>query len=142
MPLSRLLLLLAVAACAAPPEPGAPSPAARAELGPLPASFINTPSCSGCLAVTVTLRADGAYTVRERLGTSEFYDFGAWRETDGILHLAGGRDALRRYRLAQGGLLEAREGTPGGDLRRAAEPESLRGPFRMLGRYDGEVFQE
>jgi hypothetical protein len=144
LPPSRVvaLLFLAAAACASP-EPEAPArEAPRAGLGALPASFVNTPSCSGCLAVTVTLRPDGAYTVRERVGTSEFYDFGAWREAEGALQLAGGRDAPRRYAVAAGGLLEAGAGTSGGDLRRAPEVEALRGPFRMVGLYDGEVFRE
>lgn len=144
MPPSRVVafLLLAAAACASP-EPEAPArEAPRAGLGALPASFVNTPSCSGCLAVTVTLRPDGAYTVRERVGTSEFYDFGAWREARGELNLAGGRDAPRRYAIAAEGVLEAGAGTSGGDLRRAPEVEALRGPFRMVGLYDGAVFQE
>ena len=140
MPLSRAFVLLLLAACASP-EP-AEAPARRGELGPLPASFENTPSCSGCLAVTVTLRPDGAYMVRERVGTSEFHDFGAWREARAELRLAGGRDAPRRYAIAPGGVLEAVAGTSGGDLRRAPQVESLRGPFRMLGLYDGQVFQE
>lgn len=145
MRLSRVVpffLLLAAAACASP-EPEAPARGERrASLGALPATFVSTPSCAGCLAVTVTLRPDGAYMVRERVATSEFYDFGAWRETAGVLHLTGGRDAPRRYAIAADGVLEADAGTSGGDVRRAPQVEALRGPFRMVGLYDGAVFQE
>ncbi len=88
---------------------------------------MSNPSCAGCLAVTLTLRPDGSYLVRELVGSSEFYDFGRWRLADGMLDLAGGRDA-RRYPL-QG-------------LKRAAEVEPLRGPFRLIGLYDGTTFKE
>src|ERR1043165_8905933 len=59
-------------------------------LSGLPATFANAPSCEGCLGVTVTLRPDGAYLVRERVGGSEFYDFGRWREAPEGLVLEGG----------------------------------------------------
>lgn len=145
LPLFRaLLVLLAVAACASPEEAGErpAREAARGTLGALPASFANTPSCGGCLALTVTIRPDGAYTVRERVGSSEFYDFGAWREARGRVRLSGGRDAPRRYEIRADGVLGPLEGTAGGALRRAGAVEALRGPFRMVGLYDGAVFKE
>ena len=113
-------------------------------LGRLPATYRNTPSCPGCLALTLTLRPDGAYLAREQLGSSEFYDFGSWRESreEGVLQLAGGRGGPRGYTIRPGDLLEAQPGTQGGDLKRAAEVETLRGPFRMVGLFDGKVFKE
>ena len=124
-------------------KPSVPSEE-RAALASLPATYRNTPSCPACLALTLTLRADGAYVARERLGSSEFYDFGRWRESreDALLHLDGGRDAPRAYAIRPGDLLEAQPGTPGGDLKRAGEVETLRGPFRMVGLFDGKVFKE
>lgn len=124
-------------------KPAAPS-AERGVLGRLPATYRNTPSCPGCLALTLTLRADGAYLAREQLGSSEFYDFGSWRESreEGVLQLAGGRGGPRGYTIRPGDLLEAQPGTQGGDLKRAAEVETLRGPFRMVGLFDGKVFKE
>ena len=124
-------------------KPATPS-AERGVLGRLPATYRNTPSCPGCLALTLTLRADGAYVARERLGSSEFYDFGRWRETreDALLQLTGGRDAPRRYSIRPADVLEAQPGTQGGDLKRASAVETLRGPFRMVGLFDGEVFKE
>jgi hypothetical protein len=141
----RLLLLLLAAGCAA--TTGKPAPDIAAEdaiLVQLPASFANVPSCPGCLSVTLTLRSDGAYVVRERLGSSEFYDFGRWRFSgrDRVLRLDGGRDLPRRYVLQPPDALDAQEGTQGGDLRRLAAVETLRGPFRMVGQYDGKVFRE
>jgi len=111
----------------APTRPPAPVPEKAAELPPLPATYINDADCPGCLEVTLTLRADGSYLVRDQLGASEFYDFGRWRYVDGVLELAGGRDA-RRYQLK--------------DLRKTPQLEPLRGPFRMLGLYDGATFKE
>jgi hypothetical protein len=99
----------------------------RAALPALPATYVNTPGCPGCLALTLTLRPDGSYLVRDQLGVSEFYDFGRWRLVDGMLDLAGGRDT-RRYPLHS--------------LRRAAQVEMLRGPFRLVGLYDGSTFKE
>jgi len=96
-------------------------------LPPLPATFVDGPECPGCLAVTLTLRPDGSYLVRDQLGASEFYDFGRWRFSGGILELAGERDA-RRYALHT--------------LTRAPQLEALRGPFRMVGLYDGASFRE
>jgi hypothetical protein len=140
-----VVLALAVAACASPQEPAQPSAqgGSRAALGKLPATYQNAPSCPACLALTITLRPDGAYFARERVGNSEFYDFGAWHSRgEGIVQLAGGRDAPRRYAVRAGDLLDAQEGTQGGDLKRVAEVEALRGPFRMVGLYDGAVFKE
>lgn len=85
------------------------------------------PDCPGCLAVTLTLRPDGAYLLRDQLGASEFYDFGRWRYADGVLELAGDRDT-RRYRLEK--------------LKKSSQVEQLRGPFRMVGVYDGATFKE
>jgi len=111
-------------------------------LADLPATFANSPSCDGCLGVTLTLRPDGAYLVRERLGASEFYDFGRWRQgADGLL-LEGGRDLPRRYAVKPPDSLDSLEGTQGGDLKRLPQVETLRGPFRVVGRYDGDAFRE
>jgi hypothetical protein len=111
------------------------------ELPALPATFVNNPGCAGCLAVTLTLRPDGSYLVRERVGTSEFYDFGRWRRSEGTLELVGGRDAPRRYAL-RGADLDSQAGTQGGDLKRAPQLEILRGPFRLVGLYDGVTFKD
>ena len=111
-------------------------------LAQLPATFANTPGCDACLALTLTLRPDGAYLVRERLGGSEFYDFGRWRDDAGTVLLEGGRDAPRRYVLVPPDTLDSLAGTPGGNLRRQAQIEALRGPFRVVGRYDGAAFRE
>ena len=117
-------------------------PEQKSPLAGLPATFANTPSCDGCLGLTLTLRPDGAYLVRERLGSSEFYDFGRWREEAGGLLLEGGRDAPRRYALQPPDTLDSLPGTQGGNLRRLQQVETLRGPFRVLGSYDGAVFRE
>ena len=98
-----------------------------ATLGALPATFISQAGCPGCQQATITVRADGSFLLRDQLGASEFYDFGRWRYADGSLELAGDRDT-RRYTLAS--------------LRRAAQVETLRGPFRMVGLYDGARFKE
>src|SRR5688572_7514021 len=138
------VLLVVVAGCAAPEKPAPDIAAEDAILVQLPASFANTPSCPGCLAVTLTLRSDGAYVVRERLGSSEFYDFGRWRfsNRDRLLRLDGGRDLPRRYVLQPPDALDAQEGTQGGDLKRLPAVETLRGPFRVVGLYDGNTFRE
>jgi hypothetical protein len=138
------LLAVFLVACAS--QPGNEATAERrsqaSPLAQLPATFANTPGCEGCLGLTLTLRPDGAYLVRERLGTSEFYDFGRWREgADGLL-LEGGRDAPRRYAVQPPDTLDSLEGTQGGNLRRQAQIEILRGPFRVVGRYDGAAFRE
>ena len=135
--------MLLLAGCAQAPverEPE-PVPQAPAELPALPATYVNTPGCPGCLAVTLTLRPDGSYLVRERLGESEFYDFGRWSRADAALELVGGRDGPRRYAL-RGQELDSQPGTQGGDLKPAPRPEALRGPFRLVGLYDGRTFRE
>jgi hypothetical protein len=136
------LLLLAGCAQAPTEEKSVPaeSPPAAA-LPALPATYVNKPGCPGCLEVTLTLRADGSYFVREILGASEFYDFGRWRHADGVLELVGGRDAPRRYVLRESAL-DSQAGTQGGDLTRAPRLEKLRGPFRLTGLYDGATFRE
>jgi hypothetical protein len=118
-----------VAACAGAPEPVKRAPEVRelATLGALPATYVSQAGCPGCLAATITLRPDGSFLLRDQLGASEFYDFGRWRFADGTLELAGDRDK-RTYSLT--------------NLRRAAQVETLRGPFRMVGVYDGARFKE
>ena len=119
--------MLLLAACAQQPAPrDAPEPPPAA-LPPLPATFVDEPDCPGCLAVTLTLRPDGAFLMRDQLGASEFYDFGRWRYAEGTLELSGDRDT-RRYPLK--------------DLRPSSRVEPLRGPFRMVGVYDGATFKE
>jgi hypothetical protein len=146
LPRFRALLLLAVAACASQPDQPVQQPQPKQEqaspLAALPATFANTPGCDGCLALTLTLRPDGAYLVREVLAGSEFYDFGRWRQAAGGLLLEGGRDAPRRYALLPPDTLDSIEGTQGGDLRRQPRVENLRGPFRLTGLYDGSRFTE
>jgi hypothetical protein len=119
--------VLLSAACAQQPAPReAPEPPPPA-LPPLPATLIQEPECPGCLAVTLTLRPDGAYLLRDELGASEFYDFGRWRYAQGTLELSGERDN-RRYALK--------------NLKPYPRVEQLRGPFRMVGVYDGTTFKE
>jgi NlpE C-terminal OB domain len=123
-----LVLALLIGCAQQPPSKpveGKPEPEA---LPPLPATFVNDPDCPGCLGVTLTLRPDGSYLVRDQLGASEFYDFGRWKYSEGTLELVGGREAPRRYPLK--------------DLRKAPQVEPLRGPFRMIGLYDGATFKE
>ena len=96
-------------------------------LPPLPATLINDPGCPGCLAVTLTLRPDGSFLARDQIGASEFYDFGRWRYAGGTLELVGDR-GTSRYPLAT--------------FRKSAQIEPLRGPFRMVGVYDGKTFKE
>ena len=89
--------------CAQPPAvPVAGGVSAAGPLARLPATFENTPSCPACLKVTLTLRADGSYALRERLASSEFYDFGRWQalRAEGLLFLEGGRFATTRRREA------------------------------------------
>ena len=93
----------------------------------MPATFISPAGCPGCQLATVTLRPDGSFLLRDQLGAAEFYDFGRWRFADGRLELVGDRDT-RNYRLDS--------------LRRAPKVEALRGPFRMVGLYDGARFKE
>lgn len=123
-----LAVALLAAGCAQPPPAKQGEKKSSPEaLPPLPATYVSDAGCPGCLKMTLTLRADGSYLVRDQLGASEFYDFGRWRYVDGVLELAGERDA-RRYKLK--------------DLRKAPQVELLRGPFRMLGLYDGATFKE
>jgi NlpE C-terminal OB domain len=125
---AALAAVLLLTACAQQPAPKeAPEPPPPAALPPLPATFVDEADCPGCLAVTLTLRPDGAYLLRDQLGASEFYDFGRWRYAAGTLELAGDRDT-RRYQLKE--------------LRKASQVEQLRGPFRMVGVYDGASFRE
>jgi hypothetical protein len=141
----RALLLLMAAACASQPPPEEKEKTVQQQGSPLaglPATFANTPSCDGCLGLTLTLRPDGAYLVREVLGGSEFYDFGRWTQKAEGLLLEGGRDAPRRYALLPPDTLDSLEGTQGGNLRRQARIEKLRGPFRLTGVYDGSRFTE
>jgi hypothetical protein len=126
---SRGLIVAALlaAACAAPPEKREERKPPPQPLPALPATFINEPDCPGCLGVTLTLRPDGSYLVRDQLGASEFYDFGRWRYADGTLELAGDR-GNRRFQLNR--------------FKRNDQVERLRGPFRMVGVYDGAMFKE
>jgi len=149
-PLRSFALLALLAACAQAPGPGAsaggaPDAAPSGDpLAGLPATFANTPGCPTCLQVTLTLRADGGYTVRERLASAEFYDFGRWQalRAEGLLFLEGGRFEVLRYLTRGADTLVAQEGVRGGDLRRQAAVEKLRGPFRLSGLYDGRTFRE
>jgi hypothetical protein len=122
-----LVVALLAAGCAQPPAKPEEKKLAPEPLPPLPATLVNDPDCPGCLGVTLTLRPDGSYLVRDQLGASEFYDFGRWRYADGTLELSGDRDT-RRYSLAS--------------LRKSPRVETLRGPFRMIGLYDGATFKE
>ena len=139
---SVFLLALAVGCSSSQPAKQAEKEASRSPLAGLPATFANTPGCDGCLALTLTLRPDGAYLVRELVGGSEFYDFGRWTQGPHGLLLEGGRDAPRRYALQPPDVLDSLEGTQGGNLKRQPKVESLRGPFRITGRYDGAAFRE
>ena len=101
-----LAVLFLLAGCAEPPPvvPAAGGASAVDPLARLPATFENAPSCPTCLKVTMTLRPDGSYAVRERLASSEFYDFGRWQASreEGLLFLEGGRfDTLRIWILRQ-----------------------------------------
>ncbi|HEX5476386.1 MAG TPA: hypothetical protein VFX09_00850 [Burkholderiales bacterium] len=146
MPRFSGVLLLALAACAqAPPKAPESSPASRPVVAPLPAlpaTYGGASDCAGCAAVTLQLRPDGAFLLRERLGPSEFADFGRWRRLpDGTLELQGSREAKRRYAPRPDGSLEVLEG-PGERLRREAAAQPIRGPFRMVGLYDGRSFTD
>ena len=122
------MAVLLLAACAREPAPRQESkPPPPPALPPLPATLVHEPECPGCLAVTMTLRPDGAFLLRDQLGASEFYDFGRWRYAEGTLELAGDRDT-RRYELK--------------NLRETPQVERLRGPFRLVGVYDGAMFKE
>ena len=137
-----LLAALAAGCVQGPVAPGSGgAPAAHASLPPLPASFESTQDC--CVKITLNLRPDGAYALRQVFGPSEFYDFGRWQlsGTDGLLFLEGGRDA-QRYLVSSPDTLQAQDGTQGGDLKRKPQLEDLRGPFRLNGLYDGATFKE
>ena len=125
------VLVILLTGCAQPPQKQVEAkprlPAAPKPLPALPATLVSDPGCPGCLAVTVTLRPDGSYLLRDQLGASEFYDFCRWRYADGALELTGDRDT-RRYQVSA--------------LRQAPRVEPLRGPFRMVGVYDGTTFRE
>jgi hypothetical protein len=141
LPRFSVFLLVLLAGCASS-ESHQETKEEASPVANLPATFANTPSCDGCLGVTLTLRPDGAYLVRERLDASEFYDFGHWRQgADGLL-LEGGRDLPRRYAIQSPDSLDSLEGTQGGELKRQPQVEALRGPFRVVGRYDGAAFRE
>ena len=136
--------MLFLAGCAQPPgAPVAGGDAGADPLARLPATFENVPSCPACLKVTLTLRPDGSYAVRERLASSEFYDFGRWQASraEGLLFLEGGRFDSLRYLLQPPDKLKAQEGVQGGDLKRLPQVEKLRGPFRLTGLYDGASFK-
>lgn len=141
---SGFVLLLALGACAQQPAEAPGNPPSRPALAPLPvlpATYGGASDCAGCTAVTLELRPDGAFLLRERVGPSEFSDFGRWsRLPDGTLELHGSRDAKRRYAPRADGSLEVLEG-PGEHLRRKAD-EPIRGPFRMVGLYDGRSFRD
>jgi hypothetical protein len=145
LPRFSFFLLLMAVGCASPESPkeipGEKAPSASPLAG-LPATFANTPSCEDCLSLTLTLRPDGAYLVRERVGASEFYDFGRWREAPDALVLEGSRDDPRRYAPKPPDMLDSLPGTLGGDLKRQPKVEALRGPFRVLGSYNGVAFRE
>jgi hypothetical protein len=118
---------LAAGCASAPPAVNEPAPPAVPTALALPATYVNKPGCPGCLAITVTLRTDGSFLSREQLGSAEFYDFGRWRLAGETLELAGGRD-VRRYALPT--------------LTRTDKVEPLRGPFRLVGHFDGAGFRE
>ena len=128
MPRSKTWVVILLVGCAQQPRTE-PKPVEKETIAlpPLPATYVHDAGCPGCLEVTLTLRPDGSYLLRDQLGASEFYDFGRWRYADGTLELAGERDT-RRYPLR--------------NFRRGAQVEPLRGPFRMVGVYDGTTFRE
>lgn len=120
-------MMLLVGCAQQPPAKQEGTKAVPEALPPVPATYVRDAGCPGCLEVTLTLRADGSYLLRDQLGASEFYDFGRWRYVDGVLELAGDRGS-RRYQLRQ--------------FRKIPQVEPLRGPFRMIGVYDGTTFKE
>lgn len=136
-----LAAALAAACAQGPNAPSGGSPREPVALAGLPASFETTQDC--CVRITLNLRPDGAYAMRQVLGPSEFYDFGRWQlsGTDGLLFLEGGRDAPR-YLVSAPDVLQPQDGTQGGELRRKLLLEDLRGPFRLNGLYDGATFRE
>jgi hypothetical protein len=141
LPRFDVWVVVLLVGCAQPSPTSEPKQESTAAPLALPATYAGTPGCAGCLAVTLTLRPDGGYLVRERIGESEFYDFGRWQRSGDSLELVGGRDAPRHY-VVRGEDLDSQPGTTGGDLKRASQVEALRGPFRMTGLYDGTTFRE
>jgi hypothetical protein len=131
-----------LAACAQPGRaPDAPPPLPVAALPPLPASFESTPACATCGSVALILRKDGGFLLRERIGRSDFSDFGRWTLLpDRTISLQGGREK-RRYAPRADGSLDALEGGDG-TLWPKAAIEPIRGPFRMTGLYDGRTFRD
>jgi hypothetical protein len=141
--LSRALLLaVLLSACAQPGRaPDAPAPLPVAALPPLPASFESIAMCSTCGSVALILRKDGGFLLRERVGRSDFSDFGRWTLlADGTISLQGEREK-RRYAPRADGSLDALEGGDG-KLMPKATIEPIRGPFRMVGLYDGRSFKD
>ena len=140
---SAFLLAALLTSCAQPGREAAapPPPLPIATLPSLPASFESAPICPTCGGVTLTLRPDGSFLLRQRLGTSDFSDFGRWTLlADGTLSLQGER-GKRRYAPRANGTLDDLEGG-GGDLLPNAAVEPIRGPFRMTGLYDGATFKD
>jgi hypothetical protein len=137
-----LLLVFLLSACAQPGRaPEAPAPLPVAVLPPLPASFESTPACATCASVALILRKDGGFLLRERIGRSDFSDFGRWTLLpDRTISLQGAREK-RRYAPRADGTLDALEGGDG-TLRPKAAIEPILGPFRMTGLYDGTTFKD
>jgi hypothetical protein len=140
--LLAVLLAVLLGACAQPGRaPDAPAPLPVAALPPLPASFESVPACPTCGNVALVLRKDGGFLLRERVGRSDFSDFGRWTLLpDRTLSLQGGREK-RRYAPRADGSLDALEGGDGTLLPKGAI-EPIRGPFRMTGLYDGRTFKD
>jgi hypothetical protein len=92
-----VLLAVLLGACAQPGRaPDAPAPRPVAALPPLPASFESVPACPTCGNVALVLRKDGGFLLRERVGRSDFSDFGRWTVLpDRTLSLQGGREKRR-----------------------------------------------
>jgi hypothetical protein len=112
-----------------------------AALPPLPASFESLPACPTCGSVALVLRKDGGFLLRERVGRAEFSDFGRWTLlADGTIRLQGEREK-RRYAPRPDGSLDALEGGDG-TLMPKGTIEPIRGPFRMIGLYDGRSFKD
>jgi len=141
-PFRAFLLAVLLSACAQPERaPDAPAPLPVAALPPLPASFESIPACPTCGSVALILRKDGGFLLRERVGRSDFSDFGRWSLlADGTISLQGEREK-RRYAPRADGSLDALEGG-GGDLMPKGAIEPIRGPFRLTGLYDGATFKD
>jgi hypothetical protein len=139
----RVFLLAVLLTGCAQPERAPEAPAREPAIAPLPAlpaSFESVPPCPACAAVTLTLRKDGGFLLRERVGNTEFSDFGRWTlAADGTLTLQGERER-RRYAPRTNGALDDLDG--GGPLLPKAAITPIRGPFRMIGLYDGTTFKD